>query len=177
MPKAKVNYALAGTLVASGMTFQEAASRCNAANGESLRRGLFRKGVTGRASRVAYTDRIVPQSVTMTVATQAAEHLKSTFNRILVKHVGSLEKIKPSSNLKKLKKIGEVIEPFARTYRTVNGEQGKPSLVNVQVLSNLNVDELPDTGAPLAVDVSSTVQEQPIKPANIEPNAGQASNT
>ena len=145
MPKAKVNYAVAATLVASGMTMDRVADKVGSANGESLRRGLARKGVTARSARTADIDLIVPRSVTAKVASDAVAHLKDTFNSLLTAHVGKLAQVKPSSNLKKLKKIGEVIEPFARTFKTINGEPGKGSLVNVQVLGSVRLDEIPDT--------------------------------
>ena len=161
----RVNYALAGTLIASGMTCDEAAPKCNAKNGNALRAGLAKKGVTVKSARTAHPDLIIPPSVTARVAAEASEHLKGTFNRLLVKHVGKLEQIKPSSNLRKAKQLAEVIEPFARTAKTVNGWGDGPgkSLVNVNVLGSVRLDDLPDTGTPVSdpVQTERTPEHEP----------------
>ncbi len=146
MAKRKINYALAGSLVASGMSLKDTAAQCGGTP-ESVRVGLHRRGVTSRSIQKAGTEfqaKIVSPTVTYQVASQAAEVLKETFNSILIGHVGKLAEIKPSSNMRKLKQIGQVIEPLARTYRTVNPEQAKSSLVNVNVLSSVQSwDDLP----------------------------------
>ncbi len=158
----RINYVLGATLVQSGMTYEEAAQQTGACNGNSLRRGLARKGVTSTRVRALPAERLITGTVTAQVASQAADLLKEQFNRILTKHVESLEHIPAKRNIKHLKQIGQVIEPLARTYRTVNPEQAKSSLVNVNVLSSIQSwDDLPSVSvAPLLHD-SETVPDKP----------------
>lgn len=118
----KANYTLAATLVAGGCSYDEAAAKAGGGiSGQSLRRGLARKGVTLRQVRTVQGEQLVTKSMTMQLASQASELLKDDFAGLLQAHVSKLKEVKPSSNLRKAKEFADVIEPFARTAAKVHG--------------------------------------------------------
>lgn len=120
MPKQTINYALAATLVAQGVTLEEAALQSGAKNANSLRCGLARKGVT--ALQVRRSDHATERalSVATKVVSQASEVLRSDLASLLQKHVGALSTIPAKPNLKHIKAIGDAIEPLTRSAKIVH---------------------------------------------------------
>ena len=145
MPKASVNYALAATLIASGMTYDDAAMECGAKNGQGLRVGLFRKGVT-RKQALAPRDHLpVNRSVTLRVATEASEVLKRSMAEILQNHTGALAAVKAKSNLKHITQVGNALEPLVRSAKVVHGwgDSDKAGLVVIGAVRQSDPDAQP----------------------------------
>ena len=125
MPVARINYALAAAMIASGATLEETAPKVGAKNAHVLRVGLSRKDVSRRnIERLPVTlkhhGRLV-DSVAAQAVEKASERLRETFGDLLARHVGALAKVPVKSNLKHLARVGQVMEPLARTAKIVHG--------------------------------------------------------
>ena len=143
MPRPCINYALAGTLIAAGVTYAEAAKQTGAANGESLRRVLARKGVTARQARAIPVTNAPPMSVTLSLATAAGELLRNSLAKDLqatADKVGNL----PTVGYKALKQRVEVLEPLARTAKIVYrwSDDAKPT-INLNLVTDTRLADLP----------------------------------
>jgi len=156
MPKPKANYTLAATLVAGGLSYDEAAAKAGGGiSGQSLRRGLARKGVTLRQVRTVQGQQLVTKSMTMQLATQASEIIKQDFAELLQGHVSKLKEVKPSSNLRKAKEFADVLEPFARTAAKVHGwgdETVQGLIVDMRQADVDNVVDIATTATPVAIE-------------------------
>ena len=129
--KPRINYALAATLLASGVTLAQAAERTGAGNARSLRVGLAKRGVTlgGIKSSEGNLDRI--QGVALKAVSAASEALRHQFGDILAKHGEALSKVPAKRNLAHIRKVGEAFEPLARIGKIVHdwGQGGASGLV------------------------------------------------
>jgi len=153
-----IDWKMAAELRAKGCTYAKVAELTGASSGDAVRTGLARRGV-GVAIRTAValgTTKHAQEGIE-----KASEATKSHLSKAVLAQSESLSKIKISSNLRSIKAFGTAIEPLARTAKIVYGwgDQGPRSLVNVQVLSNLNVDELPDAGSE-PIQVHASVQPE-----------------
>lgn len=117
----RVNLALAGTLLARGMGYDEIAKQVGAANGNSLRVNLSKKGVTLERVRNPHPDHVKTASVTYKVVAEATEVLRENANKVLN---GQLTKL-ASKPVGKLANRGQgeaaVLETLSRTWRNLNG--------------------------------------------------------
>lgn len=144
----RLNHALAGVLVAQGMTMPEAAQVVGAKNGESLRTSLARKGVTvakarnGRARAEAM--QAVTATVTAQVVTEAAEKLKERFNGEIVRQLQAIESVPVT--YEELASRGQgrtaTVKTLAEAFRSVNGS---PDSVTLQFGANLLSSFTPET--------------------------------
>ena len=129
----RVNYALAATLVAQHVTLNDAAIQSGAKDGNSLRVGLARRGVT--ATQARHSDGQVQRAVIVAnkAVSAASEALREDLASILAKHTSALGEIKPRANLKHIRAVGDAIEPLARTAKIVHdwGNTDKPGLTMV----------------------------------------------
>ncbi len=149
MPKASVNYALAATLIASGVSFDDAARECGAKTGTGLRIGLYRKGVTRKQALAPNGVTSVNKSVTLRIANQASDILKRSMADILQSHTESLAQIPAKANLDHIQSVGAALEPLVRSAKVVHGwgdEQAQGLIISMKEAD-------PD----VVVDVSSSV--------------------
>ena len=157
MPRATVNYALAATLIAQGVTLGEIAEQVGAKDANSLRVGLARKGVTVNKCKVlpGATDRSTP--VTLRLASQASDILRNRLSTHLDRHMEAMGKVPARADLKHLKQVCEVLEPLARTAKIVHdwGNETKLGLVALGVVEQ--IDQAQD-----ALEVESSVCHTPI---------------
>lgn len=149
----RINYTLAATLITAGMSYEDAARQTGAANGESLRRGLHRKGVTKRqaTSITIQGDRIA--TVTRQVATEASEIIRNQLGDKLGQAVTALGGKRVS--YKDLANQGQghaaVLKTLAETHKTLYGG----AEMNVVVFGVGSMDATP---GPQAIEVQSQVQ-------------------
>lgn len=154
----RINYALAATLLTAGASLAEVARQVNASSPEVLRVGLARKGVTATRARLLPITGERNVSVTQQLASQAAELLIADMGKVLAKTTSNLTKVPCTPNLKRIKAIGEALEPLVRSAKVVYGlgnEGG--NTYNFAVLESAD---------PIAIDVPSTSEpiesKQPI---------------
>jgi len=121
MPRSKINYALAATLLSANATLAEVAPHVGAKNADVLRVGLARQGVTVKLirSQPIHPERI--ESEAAKVASQASRILREKMSAEISESVDVLGKIPKAQTLKHLKERVSVIEPLARTAKTVFG--------------------------------------------------------
>lgn len=75
----RVNYALAATMLAGGMSFDEIAPKVGAKNGAVVKAGLSRKGVTKRQAMALPEERLTMEgsrSLTLSIAHRASDYLR-----------------------------------------------------------------------------------------------------
>src|SRR6185295_2387038 len=117
----KVNHALAGALLAAGMSYEQVAPRVGAATGNSLRVGLAKQGVSATSMRnpeVALARKI---TVTAQIATEAAEIVKERLHGRLGSQIEHLSKRKVGKLASKGQGEAAVLKTMAETWRTLNG--------------------------------------------------------
>lgn len=164
----RINYALAATLVASGVTLEEAAKQTGAKNANTLGAGLRRKGVTATACRNMEPVGERSTNVTLRLASQAKDVLREQFASLLGKHVGQLDAIPAKANLKHLRQVANVAEPLARTAKIVCGwgDDGPAKAVDLSVMVAVRVDQAPQVGSEPAQDIQAVVVEAPSSEHN-----------
>jgi hypothetical protein len=166
--KHRINYALAATMIAGGVTLPEAAKRLGAASATSLRVGLARKGVTitGIRKESGNVDRI--QAVAVKCVSQASEALKAQFSDILAKHGEALSKVPAKRNLTHIRKVGEAFEPLARIGKIVHdwGSSQSIGLISIGAASQVEQAEQP------AIEIG-TPQENPPALCSSPPPEGE----
>lgn len=163
MPKASINYALAGTLIAAGLTCEEAAKQCGAKNGNSLRRVLHRKGVTARQARTVTGEQIVTKSMTFRLATEASKVLKESFSTVLQRHTDALSQIPAQPNLKHIQSVGAALEPLVRSAKVVHGwgdEAAQGLIIDVRQADPDTANVITDVAATVTPMVSENTSEQ-----------------
>lgn len=154
-PRKRVNYALAATLVATGVTYAEAAKQVGAKTGDVLRVGLNRKGVSAKQARALPVTGERIQSVTLRVASQASTLLRDQFSDLLAQHTAALSKVPVKPNLKHITKLGQAMEPLARTAKIVH-DWGNDSPSGIVMMGQTSLAEAPDCG------VDATMGSVPI---------------
>lgn len=145
MPKQTINYALAATLLSQHVTLDEAAKQVGAKDGNTLRVGLARRGVTATLARRSEDQKERAVTVANKAVADASEALRRDFTDILAKHVGALNKVPGKSNLKHLRQVANVAEPLARTAKIVYGwdDSASAKAVDLSVMVAVRVDQAP----------------------------------
>jgi hypothetical protein len=147
---ARINYALAATMLAAGATLADAAAKCGAKNGNVLRVGLCRKGVYKdtatklatsyelAATGVTPSHKLAAQDALKILAEQARQTLAETVSSRLqtVKEarfnkVGKDVALKHAQTLKSLAESGKIAFPSWN-------EPTNTSLVQINILNQLN---------------------------------------
>ena len=153
MPRASVNYALAATLMASGVPLGAAAIECGAKNADSLRVGLARRGVTVTGVRNAEGNIQRLTTVARRVVSEQSRALKEDVASILASHVSKLKDVPAKANLKHIKQLGDALEPLVRSAKIVHNWGDESSL-------GLSMTGLWDEQTPQeAIEVSSDIQQ------------------
>lgn len=124
MPKARINYALAATLLTTGATYDEIAPQVGAKNAQSVRLGLLRKGVTITKVRQLPTPNEGSQPVILRVAQAAGQIVRERLAKDLEDTTLKLSETKHKKGLKHLKERVEVLEPLTRTASKLFGWEG-----------------------------------------------------
>lgn len=120
----RINYALAGTLLHTGLSMDEIAVKVGAANANTLRSALSRKGVTRSNARLI-TDVNPSQShvetLTARISRQASDIIKDSIGERLLAQASKLS----SRKVGKLANVGQgeaaVLKTLAETHRTLYG--------------------------------------------------------
>lgn len=162
----RVNYVLAATLVAQGITLADAAKETGAKNANVLAVGLRRKGVTATIARAIEPTPNHIKTITAKVANQASELLRTRFSRTLDKHAEALEQVETKPDLDHIQRVGQALEPLARTAKIVHdwGNETKLGLVALGVVEQL--DQAQDV-----IDIGSS-SEVSTEPKQIETPGG-----
>jgi len=149
--KRRTNYALAGVLLASGLSYAEVAAKTGAGNGESLRRGLARKGVTAKTVRACPIPDERVQSAAVRVSVAGAEIIREKLSGRLHDQIAHLA----ASPVTKLASQGQgeaaTLKTMADTFKSLHGGSESTFLV-------FGVDQLCDRSAPEPIEVESSVQ-------------------
>jgi hypothetical protein len=162
MPKATVNYALAATLMASGVPLGEAALECGAKNADSLRVGLARRGVTITGIRHAEGNIARLTTVARKVVSEQSRALKEDMASILAEHVSKLKEVKPRANLKHIRQLGEAIEPLVRSAKIVHNWGD-------ETVAGLDMSGIYEAQG--AIDIQATPQQLVSGPETVENNS------
>jgi len=147
----RVNLALAGVLLAQGMSYAEIAPRVGAATGNSLRVNLHKKGVTARNTEKLPEHEQAQVKVLNKVVTAASEALRDEMGGRLREQIKQLR----SEPVTRLASQGQgeaaTLKTLAETHKLLFG--GSESTVLV-----FGVDQLCDRSAPEPIEVESSVQ-------------------
>jgi hypothetical protein len=141
--KIRINVALAATLLSTGATFAEIAPQVGAKSANSVRSALLRKGI----QRKTFADLPISAerctNVAIRVASEASERLRERFSKVLDREMAKIEKPNVSTKtLKKVRAIGETIEPLARTAKVVHN-WGDGSTSGLVVVGAMNSADMP----------------------------------
>jgi hypothetical protein len=161
-PKAKrINYALAGTLLASGMEWDQIAPSVGAKNGETLRAGCARKGVTKPMVRNLETKGQTRISVTAKLATEAESIIRQRLNSGLIQAADAL--LSKSPTRKSLSNKGQghasTLETLSRTWRNLNGS---PDQVQVSFGLTMLNDSAPQPVVSCATPPAAAIDIEPL---------------
>ena len=162
MPKASVNYALAATLIASGVTFDDAASECGAKSGDVLKVGLFRKGVTRKQVEALAIVNDVNKSKTLRLANQASEILKRGMADIIQSQTDALSTIPAKADLDHIQSVGAALEPLVRSAKVVHGwgdEQAQGLIISMKEADPDSVTDVVSTVTSVAETATEPVNE------------------
>jgi len=113
-----IDYVLAATLKASGLTYAQIAKQIGCSPG-SLKVGFLRRGIHNQVTaakqyQIARIDEHAHNSLE-----SASEALRNDFAALLGKHSLALAKVPAKANLKHIKAAGEALEPLVRSAKTV----------------------------------------------------------
>lgn len=150
----RVNYALGAILVAQHVTYDEAAKLCGAANGNVLKVGLSRLGVTATQARQNKTRLDDAVQVANRAISDKSNALREGFANVLAKHTAKLEQVPARTNLKHIAAVGYAMEPLARIAKIVHdwGNETKSGLIILGVVEQLSAKQD-------ALEVSSSVSQ------------------
>jgi hypothetical protein len=155
----RINYALAATLLAAGVTLADAAKQVGAASGDVLRVGLKRRGVSAKQARSVpkQGERII--SETLKIATDAAGLLRDKLGEHLGQAVEALadKPIRYSDLPNEKQGHAAVLKTLAETHRTLYG-----GAESINVVFGVNV--IHDAGDPAPIEVQAEV----LKPSEPE---------
>lgn len=128
--KARINHALAGTLLATGCTLAAIAPQVGAKNAESLRAALARKGVTTRSVRNLEPRGERRVTVTAKLVEEATEGLRASLNGSLAAVVSAFNSKSPTRKSLASKGQGDAatLKQIAETWRTLNGNPDSISI-------------------------------------------------
>jgi len=162
---------MAATLLSQGLNYEQAAQQVGAKDGNSLRVGLFRRGVTLTATRGSEFAIQRAVRVANTVVSEASKALKEEMSGLLATHTSALKQVKPRANLKHIMRVGMALEPLVRSAKVVHGwgdEAAQGLIVDVRQAD-------PDS-ANVVADVASTVTPM-VTEDTTETNCGPADTT
>lgn len=169
---ARINVALAATLISSGVSLEDAALQCGAKNANVLRVVLARKGVTVRQAQSLELVGDRKANVTMSIVSEASRALRAQFANELAQTASKLSEIPAKADLKSLRQRAEVLEPLARTAKIVHdwGSEQPNALVVAGLFSEPRAQET----LPAATDIQAVVCDAPIpdqdKPSSLNPS-------
>ncbi len=154
--KTRINYGLAGTLFASGMDWAEIAPRVGAKTGETVRVGMFKRGVTKRSVRALPGQEARILTVAAKSATVGADMIREKLGGQLGQSVDALASVPTEYPDLASKGQGRaaVLKTLAETHKLLFG--GSESTVLV-----FGVDQIAERALEPVIDVTSTVQTQP----------------
>ncbi len=162
MPVAKINYALAASLAASGLTMAEIAPRVGAKNGNTLRVGLSKRGVTTTVVRqLPIYGSPRSTNAAANVASQVLQILSEKSRKRMAEAVSSgielcasvpMVDIGTDSALKHAQTLKSLAETGKIAFADWN-EQPNTSLVQVNILNQLNGETVKDDS--VTIDVKS----------------------
>jgi hypothetical protein len=134
-----INYALAATLLTTGATYEEIAPKVGAKNGESLRVGLGKRLVTKTGVKTLSLPNCRTTHVAIQVASEASQILKEQMSGLLEQHTGALAQVKVKADLKHITRVGQALEPLARTAKIVHGwgDESVSGLISIGVVEQL----------------------------------------
>lgn len=169
MPKAKINYALAASLVTSGVSLADAAPQVGAKNANVLQVGLRRKGVIATQARLLEPTGQRQAIIAQKLVSQASQALREDFSKLLADHIKALTGVAPRSNLKHIKAVGEALEPLARTAKIVHGwgseaDEGLVRKARFVEIESSCVPEHTSSGVPAEKQVEQKPQEVKLLP-------------
>ncbi len=158
----RINFALAGTLIASGLSYAEVAEKCNAGSVESLRTGLARKGVSlRRLKRVQnpiqgqeYRDTAQVQTVAARAVHLGAEMIRDRLAGQLGQSVDALSTLPVAYPDLASKGQGRaaVLKTLAETHKLLFGGADQTVIV-------FGVESMGESHLEPAIDVTSTVSD------------------
>ncbi len=167
----RINYALAATLLTQGVPIAQIVPQVGAASVNSLRVGLFKKGVTEKKALSvpisANGSNTVNRSLTLTVASQASEILKNSFGSTVQTLADKLSEATKgvNSTIKDVTAAANALEPLSRVGdRLYNWSGAQTGGWNVTVL-NFQPDQAdprePREPREPAIDVQEVKQIEP----------------
>lgn len=159
--KPTIDYNLAATLIASGLTLAETAEKVGAKSGETVRQGLVRRGTSAYQLRAAKFATVCNESNdAMRLAKDASVLLRRSLGNTLAKHAAALDKVAVKPNLQHIKQLGEAIEPLARTGKIVHdwGQEDKSTLIAIGLVESWDSQQ---DAIDVASAATSSVQAEP----------------
>jgi hypothetical protein len=152
----RVNLALAGVLMAQGLSYDEVAPRVGAATGNSLRVNMGKKGLNLATIRNPDAAPAAQAVATIKLVRQTEDALRETLNNRLGDAVGVLGKEKLS--YRKLASRGQghaaTLKQLAETWRTLNGN---PDQISITFKASALDDSTPlAVCSPAPIDVESS---------------------
>jgi len=168
MPRQTINYAMAATLLSQGLNYEQAAQQVGAKDGNSLRVGLFRRGVTLTATRGSEFAIQRAVRVATVAVSGASKALKNDMAGLLQAHTSALGQIKAKPNLKHIMRVGMALEPLVRSAKVVHGwgdEAAQGLIVDVRQAD-------PDTVVDVAASVTGVAERLTPVANQIESSSG-----
>jgi hypothetical protein len=150
--KVRVNYALAGVLASSGLTWDEMAKQCGAKTGQSLRIGMHRKGITKTKANSLPIGEGRIGAVMARAVTAGAEAIRDRLGEQLGHTVDAFSSVPAQYPDLASKGQGRaaVLKTLAETHKLLFG--GSESTVLV-----FGVDQIAETRLEPAMEVQATV--------------------
>lgn len=156
MPRQTINYAMAATLLSQGLNYDQAAQQTGAKNGNSLKVGLFRRGVSQAATRSGEFAIKRATLVATAVVNEASRALKDEMSSVLASHTSALSQIKPRANLKHIMRVGMALEPLVRSAKVVHG-WGDEVAHGLLVMGEMRSADPDNESVNVVTDVATTV--------------------
>lgn len=125
----RINYALAATLLASGVNVEDIPPRVGAKNWNVLRVGLAKRGVTASATRALPPSQIVVQAEAVKVATDTIEAIRIKAGKRLEMQLDSLAAQPVGELASKGQGEASVLKTIAETHRTLFGGSDQIQIV------------------------------------------------
>lgn len=155
--KVRVNYALAGALASSGLTWDEMAKQCGAKTGQSLRIGMHRKGITkAKANSLPIGEGRISAVLHRTV-TAGAEAIRDKVAGQLGQSVDILDTVPVRYEDLASKGQGRaaVLKTLAETHKLLYGGADQTVIV-------FGVESMGEAALEPAIDVTSTVSDTSV---------------
>lgn len=163
MPRQTINYAMAATLLSQGLNYEQAAQQVGAKDGNSLRVGLFRRGVTLTATRGSEFAIQRAVRVATVAVSGASKALKEDMAELLQSHTSALGQIKAKPNLKHILRVGMALEPLVRSAKVVHG-WGDEVAHGLLVMGEMRSADPDNESVNAVTDVTTTVTAMVAEP-------------